>query len=252
MPFQVPPRIRPIAVCVFRDGDRILVGEGHDPVKDEWFYRPLGGSIELGEHGVQTIAREMREELGAEVAGLRFLGTLENVFTYAGQPGHEIVLVYDGAFVDRSLYRQERLQIGDDDQRAVWKTLAELRGPGARTYPTGLLELLEPMPYSALPPHQQRVADFVDAAGLRAGVEARALDLVSEVGEVAKEVLKGSAYGDRPFDPPASWADELGDVVFSLACLANATNVDLDQALAGALEKYRARLRRRGDAGSGR
>lgn len=35
-------QIRPIAICVFRRDNRILVGEGYDPVKKESFYRPLG------------------------------------------------------------------------------------------------------------------------------------------------------------------------------------------------------------------
>jgi NTP pyrophosphatase (non-canonical NTP hydrolase)/8-oxo-dGTP pyrophosphatase MutT (NUDIX family) len=243
--------IRPLALCVFRHGDRILVGEGHDPVKGSRFYRPLGGGIEFGEHGLQTVARELGEEMGAAVANVRYLGTLENVFTYAGETGHEIVLIYDGELVDRSLYERHHLPF-DSSERAVWKSLDELRAGPEPLYPTGLLELLAPMPYGALPAYQQRVADFVDSAGLRTGVESRALDLVSEVGEVAKEVLKATRYGDAPFDTPPTWADELADVFFSLACLANATNVDLDRALEGALRKYQSRLLGRGDAGSGR
>lgn len=42
-------RIRPLAICVFRHQDRILVAEGYDPVKDEHFYRPLGGGNEFGD-----------------------------------------------------------------------------------------------------------------------------------------------------------------------------------------------------------
>jgi hypothetical protein len=41
-------KIRPIAICVFRHKDRILVAEGYDPVKKQTFYRPLGGVIEFG------------------------------------------------------------------------------------------------------------------------------------------------------------------------------------------------------------
>ncbi len=44
-------RVRPLAICVFRHHDRILVMEGYDPVKKEHFYRPLGGGIEFGEPG---------------------------------------------------------------------------------------------------------------------------------------------------------------------------------------------------------
>lgn len=108
------------------------------------------------------------------------------------------------------------------------------------------------IPYAGLPPFQQRVADFVDAHDLRTTAETRLLDLVSEVGELAKEALKTTAYGRAPFLPDSKWDDELADVFFSLVCLANATAVDLDQALEAALAKYAARLSSRGEAGSGR
>jgi NTP pyrophosphatase (non-canonical NTP hydrolase) len=103
-----------------------------------------------------------------------------------------------------------------------------------------------------LAPAQARVADFVAAHALDASVETRMLDLASEVGELAKEVLKGSQYGRAPFAPPAGWDGELADAFFALLCLANSTGVDLDAALTAALAKYAARLATRGDAGSGR
>jgi NTP pyrophosphatase (non-canonical NTP hydrolase) len=107
-------------------------------------------------------------------------------------------------------------------------------------------------PYTDLPPYQEKVAQFVDVHALRVGAEARLLDLVSEIGEVAKEALKATRYGEEPFAVRAEWSSELADVFFSLICLANATNVHLDRALDGALDKYNHRLSRRGDAGSGR
>jgi NTP pyrophosphatase (non-canonical NTP hydrolase) len=99
---------------------------------------------------------------------------------------------------------------------------------------------------------QGSVAAFVDEYGLEAPVHARALDLASEVGELAKEILDGTNYGRAPFEAPGGWTAELGDALFSLICLANSTGVDLEVALAGALEKYRERLALGGDAGSGR
>ena len=64
-------RIRPLAICLFRHNERILVAEAYDPVKKEAFYRPLGGGIEFGEHSEQTIQRELLEEIGAEVCELK-------------------------------------------------------------------------------------------------------------------------------------------------------------------------------------
>ncbi len=99
---------------------------------------------------------------------------------------------------------------------------------------------------------QRTVASFVEEAGIEAPVHARLLDLISEVGELSNEALKATDYGRAPFNPPDGWTGELGDVFFSLICLANSTDVDLEVALNGALGKYRERLALGNDAGSGR
>lgn len=136
-------RIRPLAICVFSHRGRILAAEGYDPIKQQTFYRPLGGGIEFGEHSTETLHRELREEIGAEITDLRYLGALENLFSFNGQQGHEIVLVYDGAFVDAALYEREGIE-GEDGIPflAVWKSLDEF-GPGRPPlYPDGLAEML--------------------------------------------------------------------------------------------------------------
>jgi 8-oxo-dGTP pyrophosphatase MutT (NUDIX family) len=136
--------IRPIAICLFSRDGRILAAEGYEPARQQTFYRPLGGEIEFGETGAQAVVRELREELGAEVRDLRFLGTLENLYTFDGRPGHEIVLVYDGALADRTLYEREVLHGAEDDGqpfRARWVPAAA--GPGEPPlYPEGLASLL--------------------------------------------------------------------------------------------------------------
>jgi 8-oxo-dGTP pyrophosphatase MutT (NUDIX family) len=139
-----PEAIRPIAICVCRHGDRILVAEGRDSKKEQVFYRPLGGTIEFGEHGEDTVRREFREEIRSDLTDVRYLGTLENIFVYEGQRGHEIVLVYDGRLVDPSLYTQETIQ-GDESGhqfKAVWKRLDEFGPGGSPVYPDGLLDLI--------------------------------------------------------------------------------------------------------------
>ncbi|MCI0397532.1 MAG: NUDIX hydrolase [Chloroflexi bacterium] len=141
-----PGVIRALAICVFRRDGRILVFEGHDTVKGKVFYRPLGGSVEFGEYSRETIIREMQEELNAEISELRYLGSLENIFTYQGETGHEIIQVYDASFVDSSFYERPLLQgIEDDAQpfKAVWKSLDFFQATAAPPlYPDGLLSLL--------------------------------------------------------------------------------------------------------------
>jgi 8-oxo-dGTP pyrophosphatase MutT (NUDIX family) len=137
-------KIRPIAICVCRDGERILVAEGHDRQKGQTFYRPLGGTIEFGARGEETVQREFHEELSAELTEVRYLGMLENIFTYEGRRGHEIVLVYDGRLTDFHLYEKEII-IGDEfghSFKAVWKWLDEFGQGKPPVYPDGLLELL--------------------------------------------------------------------------------------------------------------
>ncbi len=136
--------IRAIAICVFRKGDRILVGEGFDSIKQQTFYRPLGGTIEFGERSDETIRRELLEEINAEVTDLRYLGVLENIFVFEAEKGHEIVLVYDGEFADRSLYKKTTINGNEFGApfRAVWIDLTTI-GPGKPPlYPVGLAELL--------------------------------------------------------------------------------------------------------------
>lgn len=102
------------------------------------------------------------------------------------------------------------------------------------------------------PAFQQNVASFVETYGLEAPVQALTLDLASEVGELAKEVLKGTRYGRWQFEPPQRWGNELGGVFFALIYLANGTGVDLKAALDGVLQKYRGRLNGGSDLGLGR
>lgn len=150
--------IRPLAICLFQSSGAILVAEGYDGVKGTHFYRPIGGGIEFGETSSAALVREVKEELGADIADLRYLGTVENIFTFNGNMGHEIVQVYDGRFQDTTLYDREHLE-GEDDgnviYRAMWKPLDEFRDHRLQLVPNGLLELLNK-------PHFPNTDEFVD------------------------------------------------------------------------------------------
>ena len=100
---------------------------------------------------------------------------------------------------------------------------------------------------------QERADQFAQKHNLSHPPGVTALDLLSEFGEVAKELLKATNYGqhDLLLDNPAI-ADELGDMLYSLCQLATAVNVDLDQALTAALSKYEARWQAKGHPGSRR
>src|SRR5918996_4389604 len=138
-------QIRPIALCVFHHNNRILVFEGYDKVKDEIFYRPLGGGIEFGEKGTDAIRRELKEEINVDITDLEYLGMLENIYTFNGGSYHEVVLVYNGALVKVGLYEQAMIlgkEANGDDIRATWKELDEFKEGKSILYPPGLLEIL--------------------------------------------------------------------------------------------------------------
>ena len=99
---------------------------------------------------------------------------------------------------------------------------------------------------------QDKVMSFIDQNSLRCDPATRALDLASEFGEVAKEILKASDYGKKPVAANNDLHEELGDLAFSLYALAAELDVDLEAAARAALHKYRNRLAAKGDAGSGR
>jgi ADP-ribose pyrophosphatase YjhB (NUDIX family) len=135
---------RPIAVAVLRRGDQILVCAVPDSVKDVVGWRPPGGTIEFGERGSETVVRELLEELSVQIVGPVYLGTVENIFTYLGRTGHELVRAYAARFADPRTYDREQFDCVESDGggfTCVWKSIAEFRA-GAPLYPDGLLELI--------------------------------------------------------------------------------------------------------------
>ena len=98
--------------------------------------------------------------------------------------------------------------------------------------------------------HQDRVAEFVATHDLDAPPAYRLLDAASELGELAKEVNESTDYGSNPEAVDIA-ADELGDTLFALLALADATDTDAEGALETAIEKYENRLAERDTAASG-
>jgi ADP-ribose pyrophosphatase YjhB (NUDIX family) len=139
-------RIRPLAIVVFRRGDGcILAAPGYDPVKQQRFYRPLGGEIEFGERAEDAARREIREEVGAEITDLRLLNVVENIFTFLGARGHELVWSFEASFADPTYYEGNVVPCreGDASFEAHWVPLALFERGEAPLYPDGLLETLQ-------------------------------------------------------------------------------------------------------------
>ena len=136
--------IRPIAICVVRRGDEVLVFEARDESRALMFYRPLGGGIEFGERSDAAVRRELLEEIGAELRDLRLLTITENLFDLEGRASHEIVFIYEATFADKDLYERESFVIAEEAETLTgsWRRLADFDMATAPLYPEGLLELL--------------------------------------------------------------------------------------------------------------
>lgn len=138
-------QIRSIAIGVIMHNDKLFVFEGHDPAKNETFYRPLGGSIEFTERGEAALTREFKEEIDADLKDIKYFTTLENIFTYRGKPHHEIVLIYKCEFKDKTLYDRNAIIGREDDGsplKCVWKPVDQFRNGNLILYPNKLIELI--------------------------------------------------------------------------------------------------------------
>ena len=93
-------RVKAMAYLPNAAGTHHAVLRGEDPLDGRSFHRLLGGSVEPGERSEDAVVREIAEELHATLVEPRLLGVLENVFTYDGKPGHEVVFVYAGRLAE--------------------------------------------------------------------------------------------------------------------------------------------------------
>jgi NTP pyrophosphatase (non-canonical NTP hydrolase) len=98
---------------------------------------------------------------------------------------------------------------------------------------------------------QNIVKDFLDKYNLHTNAESRFIDVVSEVGELGKEILKGNKYGKRSHENSEGFNDEMGDCLFSLLALCCEANISAEDAFKGALAKYEKRFTEKQSIDSG-
>ncbi len=90
-------RVKAMLIASSGDGDHHLVSV-NAPTKENplGYHRLIGGSVELGETHREAIVREVDEELGARILDLTHVRMVENIFSFNGELGHEIVALYSG------------------------------------------------------------------------------------------------------------------------------------------------------------
>lgn len=101
---------------------------------------------------------------------------------------------------------------------------------------------------------QNKVTEFNKTRGVHLepmSVSSRLLDITSEMGELSKEYLKASNYGTSEFVLTEDFEMEYGDVLYSMLSLADEANIDANKALEKVINKYKARIEKNKNMGSG-
>lgn len=134
--------IRPVVLGIIRKDNKILVSEGYDKVKNQYFYRSLGGGIEFQENSKDALKREFKEELNIDIEVGNFLGIAENIFVFNGKKAHEIVLFYE-ANIKAEDYKEKYEIIDEDDSYAIWVDVDKFVNKELILYPEQVLEYLK-------------------------------------------------------------------------------------------------------------
>ena len=137
-------RVKAMAYLPNAAGTHHAVLKGSDPGDGRTFHRLLGGSVELGETSQTAVVREIAEELGATLLEPRLLGVVENVFTYDGAPGHEVVFVYAGRLAEGDVVPPEGGWYDDVGipMWVEWRPCGEGDADALPLYPDGVGKLL--------------------------------------------------------------------------------------------------------------
>src|SRR5438477_13034201 len=123
------PFIRPVAIGVIRRGAELLVVAVADDAGTITGWRPLGGTIELGERAAEALQREFIEELAEPITAPKLITVLESLYAHHGTQGHEIVFIFETAFAKADAYRRDNFQFRDPGRgnAAEWVGLRRLR-----------------------------------------------------------------------------------------------------------------------------
>jgi putative intracellular protease/amidase/ADP-ribose pyrophosphatase YjhB (NUDIX family) len=135
-------KIRPSALAkIENEKGQFLLFRAVDNSKNEVFYRPVGGGIEFQETGREAVEREILEELGLKLIVGDQVNVFENIFTYEGHKGHEIIFLFEARFEDQNVYNKNELDIVESGKvigKAVWRSLKEIEAEGAKVYSLGV------------------------------------------------------------------------------------------------------------------
>jgi 8-oxo-dGTP pyrophosphatase MutT (NUDIX family) len=131
-----------VAGILIRDGKVLL----QKPTNDTGFAFP-GGHVSFGETNAETLIREFKEEIGADITVGELKWVAEIFFPWGDKPCHQICLYYLVSLVDDTAIQTSGMFIGDEQIEGRdfkiefhWVLLADVRK--LEVYPSNAAELL--------------------------------------------------------------------------------------------------------------
>jgi ADP-ribose pyrophosphatase YjhB (NUDIX family) len=139
------PRANTLGIIVKDNNILLEEQEGKHSKGIGFYYRPIGGTIEIGERSNETLVREFSEELGVEIVVSRYISCIENIFKIDENIGHELTQLYFVDFKDKNLYQKEHFTVSEGNKitHAKWVSKEEIFSGEKVLYPSGLTELLK-------------------------------------------------------------------------------------------------------------
>ncbi len=134
------------AYFLVRNKGKVLVHKILSNTGEDNLVRPPGGHVEYGEHSIDTVKREAKEEMGINLVNVKPLGTLENIFRDPDNNlYHEILFIYKAGLKNRLAYKQEKIHCKELDGRKFdmfWVSIKEIKKGKTKLVPKGMNRFL--------------------------------------------------------------------------------------------------------------
>lgn len=134
--------IRPIVLGLAVKNNKLLVSEGFDSVKNQTFYRCLGGGIEFLEKSEVALKREFLEEINKNITIRDFLGISESIFTYEGKRAHELILFYSIELSNEDFQEDYKFIDNNRSYTAKWVDIKDFKDNKKILYPEEVLKYI--------------------------------------------------------------------------------------------------------------